>query len=704
MDKIEDGAKEASAKKDEDFVLGWLKDIEDAIEREDSYRKEGRSTIEIYEGDKKDVIPFNILFSNTETLAPALYNSVPRPVAQRRFKDEDAIGKAAGELVQRTLAYEIDTDLEGYEPFDDLIQSAVLNSLVPGRGLTRFKYDATYEKREVEVEDGMEPVEPEEVVTGELVCGESLAWDHVIFGYARRWKEVPWAAIEHDMTREELVDNFGKLGARVELTKGEDAAGESKSLFGSRKKDMKGVELGKVYEIWDKLKREVIFISPGYKDGVLKRAADPLNLSGFFPFPRPLQLLRRIDSLTPMTLYSFYEEQAKELNRVTVRINKLIVALKVRGLYDSTVEGIDKVLTADDNVMIPAENVAGLQQGQSLEKAFFLMPIEKLIAVLQQLYLQRTQVKTVIYEITGIADIMRGSSVASETLGAQEIKNQWGTLRLKRAQKEVARYVRDCLRIMAEISVTKMSAKTLKAMTGLPYPLAEEKQQAQMILQQMQQQQLAQQQMMPPQQPGMPPAQAQPPAPIPPEIQQAASMPSIEDLLSVLSNDLQRSYKIDIETNSTVDAEATEDKKDISELMNAVAQFLNGVAPAVEQGILPFEAAKAMLLGAVRRYRFGSDVEDMIKAMQAPAPKQAEPPDPTKSPEYLQMQAQTALQEQKMKQTQMNLEMQMAQQEHAFKMKEMQQKAALSTIQHKQKMELAMMPKPAPKPAGITPK
>ena len=86
----------------------------------------------------------------------------------------------------------------------------------------------------------------------------------------------------------------------------------------------------------------------------------------------------------------------------------------------------------------------------------------------------------------------------------------------------------------------------------------------------------------------------------------------------MLGDDLQRAYRIDIETNSTVDAEATEDKADMGELMNAIAQFLNGVAPAVEQGILPFDAAKAILLGVVRRYRFGSEVEDMLLTMQAP--------------------------------------------------------------------------------------
>ena len=47
------------------------------------------------------------------------------------------------------------------------------------------------------------------------------------------------------------------------------------------------------------------------------------------------------------------------------------------------------------------------------------------------LYQQREQIKAVIYELTGLSDIARGASKASETLGAQQLKSQWGSIRLK---------------------------------------------------------------------------------------------------------------------------------------------------------------------------------------------------------------------------------------------------------------------------------
>jgi hypothetical protein len=56
-------------------------------------------------------------------------------------------------------------------------------------------------------------------------------------------------------------------------------------------------------------------------------------------------------------------------------------------------------------------------------------------AVLKELYAQRDQLVQAIYEISGISDVLRGSTDAQETLGAQQIKANFGSLRLKERQK-----------------------------------------------------------------------------------------------------------------------------------------------------------------------------------------------------------------------------------------------------------------------------
>jgi hypothetical protein len=701
---------EEAAHKAANLVQHWIGELDQARVREKDFRKEGQRFVELYEGSKKAEYQFNILYSNTETLAPALYNSVPRPVVQRRFKDADPLGAQASKAGQRILEYLIDDGMSEYATFDELMKSTVLEALVPGRGVTRFKYDAKIEQVQNEqaaeqaetaglVTDPDEDAEQEghvaaspERVTYETVCGEEVPWDRFLHGYAKKWKDVPWVAYEHFMTKEELEQNFGPMGARVPVAQ-LDTDSDDTGAAQRQPEAMKGIKVACVYEIWDKVTRTVLFITPNYKDMPLKQVPDPLGLSGFFNCPKPLGFLAKISTLVPVALYTLYEEQAKELNRVTTRINKIVAALKVRGMYDSTVQGLEKVLEADDNVLVPAENVAALlANGNALEKAIWLVPIEKLISVLQQLYLQRNQVKQVIYEITGIADIMRGSSQASETLGAQELKNQWGTLRLKRLQKEVARYARDSLRIMLEIAVSKLSADTIQSMTGLPYPTGAQKQQAQAVMQQFGQ------------------MGQQPPQEVAGQLQQVLSQPSWDEILALLQNDLQRSYRIDIETNSTVDAEATEDKQNIAELLNAISQFLNGVSPLVQSGSMPFEVASGMLLAIVRRFRFGPELEDQLKEMKAPPPP---PPDPKVQADAANAQADLQMKQMEIQQKQLEIDARrkelameavFKQQEHAMKMAEMQRKGELALLQHNTKMQQvrAQAIAAAAKPTGNT--
>lgn len=565
----------------------WLTEIEHAFKRTKQWLKDAKSAVEIYEGEEHCRQPFNILYANAETLCPAIYNSTPRPDVAPRYRNGGASASAAAGLAEAYLSFFIDSGDPRYPSFDSLMRTAILSAVVPGRGATWLKYDA-----EVESDDAGTPVK----TSYELVCAEDVPYDHLLEGYGRTWQQVPWIGRVHFYSPEEASKDFPKKHGLIKFVERQEGEKEDN---GPQLQGNEGAPLGVVYEIWDKRKKQVLFITPGAKE-FLKQTDDPLKLEGFFPTPEPLKLFRRLSSNVPQTLYVIYENQAKELNRITVRIQKIIEALKVRGFYDSQVESISRALEQEDNVLLPAENLGHLHgRGGKLEDAIFTFPIEKLVTVLQQLYVQREQVKVIIYEVMGISDILRGSTVASETATAQTLKDRWGSLRLRRFQQEAARYCRDCLRIASEIAFTKLAPETIRACTGSTLPSAEQKAQAEQAIQ------FAQQS-------GMPP---------PPEMVEAAAQPAFEEVLALLQSDLLRRYNIDIEANSSVDAEATEEKQDINDFMTAMGAMLDGLAPLIESGSLPFEAAKTMLLAVVKRFRFGREVEDQIRAMQPPQPK-----------------------------------------------------------------------------------
>jgi len=449
----------------------------------------------------------------------------------------------------------------------------------------------------------------------------------------------------------------------------------------------------------------VLFICENYAEGPVKNLEDPYGISGFYPIVEPLQFSVKISNQVPIPLYRFYEQQARELNELTRRISKITNAIKVRGFYDAGVGGdIKDLLTKDDDTLLPASFVATMKEGATPENSIWLLPIDKLIVVLQQLVMQRQQVKQVIYEITGISDILRGSSVASETATAQNIKNQWGTLRLKRLQKKVQAYVRDNLRLVSELMAEKYGEDTWAKTTMLKVQSTQEKEQATQALQQAQQQMQAvpqeqQQQMMQQLQPQI----------------QAAQAPSWGDIVRLLKDDLTRNYRIDIETNSTVDPEAVEDKQAIAELMQALGTLSQTMGASVQQGILPLGVYKAMMLAITRRYSFGPELEDQLSQMADQMPQQPDPKakesemklkaiEAQSNADLKKMEGQARLDEKRLQVEEKELELK--ERELALKDKEISQKEQLNEVKFEGQMQAAriksmqaLMP-PQPQPVG----
>lgn len=582
---------EEASRKEASLVKYWLQQIGSAQKREKKWRKEAHELERIYEGEHPEMIPYNILYSNTETLTPALYSATPRPDTRPRTAQESATALASAGLVDAFLENFIDNGDQGYCSFDTATKAAVKAALVPGRGVQRFHYIADIEKDE----------KGPRKVRYERIDAEELAWDKILHGHAKRWIDVPWVAFEHVWTEDEAIAEMGEEHAR-QLTfsrREKDDREENES-------DIDELEaVTTVWEIWHKKNKEILWLESCAKDRFAKETEkDPYQLAGFYPIQEPMRFMRRISSLLPVPLYRLYKKQAEELNKVTRRIDSLIDQMKIRGFYHDGVEGLKDVLEASDGVMKPVQNLQSLGPNVSIENAVWLVPVEKHVVVLQQLIQQRQAIKQVIFEIMGIADIMRGSSVASETLGAQKIKNQWGTLRLKEAQAETSRFIRDGLRIAAELAFTKLSPDTLRRLTGSKLPSAEELKGLEMAAQQAQ-------------------ASGQQ---IPPDMMAKMGLPAFEECLEALRDDLMRSYLIDIETNSSIDADAAEDKEQITEFLGAFSQLLNGLGPMLEKGVLPFDAAKAVMLSISKRFNLGKQLYRELARMQPPA--SAGGPDP----------------------------------------------------------------------------
>jgi hypothetical protein len=571
---------------------------------------------------------FNILWSNIQTLIPSCYAKTPDPEVVRRFSDQDDIGRVASIILERALLFE----MHHYGDFGETMRNCVEDRFLGGRGTAWVRYDPDIESQELEVTDDAEEQEEDEFTESpqERLLDEKTPVDYVHwrdFGHnvCRTWQEVTcvWRAVYMD--RAALVKRFGdEIGGAIPL----DSAPED-----LLKNTMKS-NIGKkalVYEIWDRTKEQAVWISKSYKD-VLDEKEDPLKLEGFFPCPKPLYSTTTNDSLVPIPDFALYQDQAKELDSISDRIDGLIKALKVRGVYDASVPALQRLMTeGDNNTLIPVENWGGLSEKGGLKGAFELVPLDTVASALVSLYDAQKNVKDQIMDITGLADIVRGVGQAGETATAQGIKGNFVGLRLNCSQGQVAQFASDIIRIKAQI-ISTYSPEILLQISSADQLNDHDKQ-------------------------------------------------LIPQALQMIQNKVLRTFRIEVDADSLVKIDEAQEKADRVEFIGAFSSLIKEATPllaqAPETGPLVLEIMKY----GIGAYKGAKSLEGMIDSQldqlnQAAQQKAANPPPPKPDPEMAKVQAQSQLAQQ-----QSQMDMQMEQQKAQI---QMQLEAHKQQMQHQQ--------------------
>jgi hypothetical protein len=487
----------------------------------------------------------------------------------------------------------------------------------PGFAVARVKYKPYFKKTPKKAEpssegapvEGEEPAKPAEQFTEELiyqeVATEYVGWDFFCMSRSRNYDRVWYVAFGDDLTKDEVRAQFGEDIA-AELPYGRKEEGETDEREPTTR----------VWEVWCKRGRGRFVVAEGH-DGWLKAPEkDPLRLEQFFPNAKPIWAIASNDKLLPVPEYCEYQDQAIELDDLTERIDVLTSALRRRGVYDQQFSTLAQMLTGKtDNNFVAVENWAAFVEKGGIQNLALEMPLEGLVAAIIQLEERREKVKQTIYEVTGIADIVRGASNPTETATAQQIKGRWAGLRIATRQKKFANFARDLVRLKAEIIAERFDPQTLALMTGVQLPYQADK------LQYQQTQAMAQQQAQQAQQMGQ---QVQPPqANL--EEEKFYAQPTWEEVCAVLQNDKLRGFKIDIETDSTVQPDADAEKAARTELLTALGDFSQRVIPGVQAGIVPRALAVQAIQFALRAFKVGSQMEQELEEMDqdtGPTPQQ----------------------------------------------------------------------------------
>lgn len=515
----------------------------------------------------------NIAFANYEVLRSTVYSRPPRVVIQPRFGGGDGPQRQALVEVSEVMERAAESENERAR-LHDCLKDIRDEFLKVGRGVGWVRYEADFADQAME---GMPEGQTVQVKVGERIAYDVVPWRDFLHGKAERWRDVPWVARKAKLTRDKFKKQFPEIDAErmreigVSFDGG-DAKGDPKNVAG---------QFATVYEIWCKESGKVYFMA---KDArmLLEPPSDPLiDVQGFYPCPEPALSVLRDGTLTPVPDVLMIEDQLVAIDDLTKRIRALEKALKVRGFYpkgatDGTAaSAVEEAIKLEDERQVLIPVTAWAANGQSKLDVVWL-PLDIVVQAIEALKAQRREAVDLVYQVSGISDVMRGDSEASETLGAQQIKDRWGSVRVRDKQEEMRRMARDMIAIATEVICELFE---------------------------------------------------------PEAIERAAVYGFDPGMMQILRDDRMRSFAIDVETDSTVQADEQDEKERRSEFTQVVGGLVQQMFPIIQAAPEMIDFAGELLKFNVRGFRAGRSLEKsidgMIDAIRAKVEQAAaKPPEP----------------------------------------------------------------------------
>ena len=370
----------------------------------------------------------NIFWSSVETLKPFLYFKQPTPFIVRSRKTSGEIESLAATILERALIW----NMKQYD-FDSVIKYARNDFLLSGMGVLWEQYCPSFKNL------GTEYIKTHEQVDTIYVSPLTFIADNEKVNV---WEDVNWIARKNFLSLAEVDENFE-----------EKVTEYLKTRYGDEARIC-------VYEIWDKPSKSIYYLSPEYPFDFLDVYEDTLHLSGFFPCPKPIMSTMTNDGIIPVPDYVEIKSLLEELDGVNNRMRLTMQALKVSGCYDNSFPELANILDKDVT-LISLSDFEKLKDAGGIRGIIDFAPIEQYIVALQALAERRQVLINSIYEVTGVSDIMRGSSQAKETATAITQKTNFGTLRNQDRQNDMQRFLKDLLRIKAEIICEQFSPEFL---------------------------------------------------------------------------------------------------------------------------------------------------------------------------------------------------------------------------------------------------
>jgi hypothetical protein len=638
---------------------------------------------------------FSLFWANLEILKPAIYAKPPVPVVVPKFKDRRPLYQMASDVMERacTVAFDV-------ARVNDLLLLVRDDVCTIGRGVLWCRYEPAEGKKPRYNGNGGGYGNGYSDYRPEYVCLDHKDRRDFLHSLSRNWREVSWVAAASYLTRPQARERFREYSGdeyqRAEYKVDKDA----KEIGGGDNR-----ERAKFWEIWHKGLQRVVWVAEGCED-VLDEGEPHLQLQGFFPCPKPAYSTTQPGSLVPVPDLLQYKDQLDEVNTLTGRIHALSDALEVKGFYPAgsteIADAVEKAVAikTPGKVMVPISNWAAF--GGSKEVIIWL-PIDMVANCITAVVALRKQVIDDIYQIMGLSDIMRGATDPQETLGAQQLKSQYGSARIRDKQAEMVRIARDTVEITAEIICGEFSPQTIIAMCQMEIPTdAMQMQKVQGMQQQLLQQQaqfqktmqraqsdprIAQMAQQNPKQAQQLIQQAQGQLQnLQQDIQDEMQRPTLERVMRFLKDYRTTSFVLDIETDSTIQADEQAEKQRRGEFMGMLSALLPQLGQLIAAKPQTAAFCGEILKFAVAPFRVGRPLDSSIDELVELLESAGSQGDSKQNAEQQKLQQQAQIEQQKLEHDKAK-----AAQDAQIKMTEMQNKHQVELQKMQNDYNLALL-------------
>lgn len=541
---------------------------------------------------------YDLFWASMEILKPAIYTSAPAPIAAPKFKEKSRLLSTVSEMIERCLVSSFDM--------------GNINDVMLG-----IRDDLAFTNR------GVAWVTFEDEGRGKRICYEHL--DRTDFRHepARSWMEVGWVARRGWMTPKQMQERFDLDDADL------FAIGTQQRRDDMQNGASDGSNKAGVWEVWSKTDNRVYWVVEGC-EFILDDDEPHLKLDGFFPCPKPAYGTTRRRSLVPIPDMERYAGHLAQINDLTRRVYDLLEWIKVRGLIPGGGDVSEAVEAAyrqssDNTMLIPVPGASLMQTGGKLVE---WLPLDMFITTIQGLLAARDQMIQDFYQLSGISDIMRGATEANETLGAQQLKSQYGSIRVKDKVNELQRIAADMARIAAEIIAEHFDKQTIMDMSQMELLTNTQIRKSIKDIEQMAQKEM--EDMPTPDSEEAAAAQMQKieeiAAKYQPMLSEASDAVSIDQVMDLLRDSKTRPFVIEIETDSTVLTDEMAEKSSRAEFMQAFGSVSQTAAPLLQMGKAGADLFGGIVKFALGPYRAGRELDGLIENFIEQAPQNTAQP------------------------------------------------------------------------------